>query len=135
MNTTLIKPITPLLPDFGEQNHKWNCDLIFIENETLFINSLLKKVLLISPLDDASQKNKDINSKIFKLDDIINQIKRIIDNTQTYSPKITSQSNHEQLNYLEKLFAEDKKIKRELYAIVDELVVENKYNNLTKNNY
>jgi hypothetical protein len=35
---------------------------------------------------------------------------------------------------MDKLFAEDKKIKRELYAIVDELVVENKHNNHTKRN-
>ncbi|TKB97660.1 hypothetical protein [Pedobacter cryophilus] len=134
MNTTLIKPFTQILPDFGEQNQKWNYDLIFVENETRFINRLLQKVMLISPLDDASKKIKDINSRISKLDEIINELKKIIAHTQDYAQKKSQQSTQEQLNHIEKLFADDKKIKRELYAIVDELVVENKHNNLTKSN-
>jgi hypothetical protein len=134
MITTLIQPQTQLLPDFDELNQKSIFDLIFVTNETRFINRLLQKVMIIAPLDEASQKIKDINSKISKLDEIINELKRIIAHTQDYSQSNPQQSIKDQLNYMDKLFAEDKKIKRELYAIVDELVVENKHNNHTKRN-
>lgn len=134
MITTLIQPQTQLLPDFDELNQKSIFDLIFVTNETRFINRLLQKVMIIAPLDEASQKIKDINSKISKLDEIINELKRIIAQTQDYSQNNPQQSIKDQLIYMDKLFAEDKKIKRELYAIVDELVVENKHNNHTKRN-
>ena len=134
MITTLIQPQTQLLPDFDELNQKSIFDLIFVTNETRFINRLLQKVMIIAPLDEASQKIKDINSKISKLDEIINELKRIIAHTQDYSQSNPQQSIKDQLNYMDKLFAEDKKIKRELHAIVDELVVENKHNNHTKRN-
>lgn len=134
MITTLIQPQTQLLPDFDELNQKSIFDLIFVTNETRFINRLLQKVMIIAPLDEASQKIKDINSKISKLDEIINELKRIIAHTQDYSQSNPQQSIKDQIIYMDKLFAEDKKIKRELYAIVDELVVENKHNNHTKRN-
>ena len=132
--TPLMQQLPQLLPDFGEQNQKWNYDLIFVENETRFVNRLIKKVMLISPLDNASQKIKEIHARIVTLEEIINELKKILSHTQNYSQNNVQQITNEQLKDIENLFAQDKKIKRELYAIVDELVVENSFNNLTKSN-
>jgi len=123
------------------QNKEWLSDILYLEDETRFFQKLFDKVLLSSIDDDKFEEIKFINTSLSELQTRRAELRTLVnsqievlqsmmkDLTQTMDLQFIT-ANETASNEIKALFKSDKLVKKELYTLVEQVLLKQKESHL-----
>ncbi len=140
MNTS-DSQLSSELQELYLQNKEWLSDIHFLEDETRFFQKLFDKVLSSSIDEDKFEEVKFIDSSLSELQNRRAKLKTLINSQlQLLQSLIKDQTQKMDLQFIEAntkasneikaLFSSDKLIKKELYTLVEQVILKQKDSHL-----
>lgn len=114
------------------ENKEWSSDILFLEDEMRFFQQLLQKQLESPVKHDNAEQVAFINSSLNALQERRNHLKSILDNRKhVLEAMLRDEMRTITLTFIEEdaaivkeikaLLATDKEVKKELFALIEEL--------------
>lgn len=144
MNNQTDHQLAIELQELYLQNKQWFNDVLFLEEEALFFQKLIGSVLSSAVKDNLVSEVLLINSSLNRLEDRRTKQKNLILKNQQLIEQILSENDkkisvdfiNEHENIIEEikaLFVLEKELKKELYIIVEKIMLKNKASHLLSN--
>jgi hypothetical protein len=123
------------------QNKQWLSDVLFLEDETRFFQTLFNKALSSGLEDNRFKELQLINISLNELEERRNNVRNLvnrhqqmleamlIDQNKIIGLELISE-NEEVINEIKSLFISDKLIKKELYSLAEGVIRKDKVRHL-----
>lgn len=140
MNTS-DSQLSSELQELYLQNKEWLSDILYLEDETRFFQKLFDKVLSSSIDEDKFEEVKFIDSSLSELQNRRAKLKTLVNSQiqvlQSMMKDLTQKmdlqfiaANTKASNEIKALFSSDKLVKKELYTLVERILLKQKDSHL-----
>lgn len=141
METPKDSQLSSELQELYLENKGWLADVLFLEDETRFINKLMNDFFLPAIKQDHLKEMQAIRVKLQALEERRTDLKKLVEkNQQVLETSMSAPDNPTGLGLLDDssriqqeikaLFKADNSIKREIFALVEELMQKEKSTHL-----
>lgn len=141
MITSSDPQLSSELQELYLQNKQWLSDVLFLEDETRFFQTLFNKALSSAVEDNRFKELQLINIGLNELEEHRNNVRNLVNRHQQMLESMLKDQNkiiglelisenEEVINEIKSLFISDKLIKKELYSLAEGVIRKDKARHL-----